>query len=44
MPIYKSEQKLNEFEDISPEHLLQRYNVALAQAVSEGDSRSRYHH
>ncbi|NBO91939.1 MAG: DUF790 family protein [Planctomycetia bacterium] len=29
----KSEQKLNEFEDISPEHLLQRYNVALAQAV-----------
>jgi predicted nuclease of restriction endonuclease-like RecB superfamily len=29
----KSEQKLAHFEDISPERLLQRYNVALAQAV-----------
>jgi predicted nuclease of restriction endonuclease-like RecB superfamily len=29
----KSEQKLAHFEDISPEWLLQRYNVALAQAV-----------
>jgi uncharacterized protein len=29
----KSEQRLQTFKDISPEHLLQRYNVALAQAV-----------
>jgi predicted nuclease of restriction endonuclease-like RecB superfamily len=29
----KSEQKLIRFKDISAEHLLQRYNVALAQAV-----------
>ena len=29
----KSEQRLVSFEDVSPEHLLQRYNVALAQAV-----------
>jgi predicted nuclease of restriction endonuclease-like RecB superfamily len=29
----KSEQKLVSFKDISAEHLLQRYNVALAQAV-----------
>ncbi|MGL4551156.1 MAG: DUF790 family protein [Gemmataceae bacterium] len=29
----KSEQKLIEFEDISAEHLLQRYNVALAQSI-----------
>jgi predicted nuclease of restriction endonuclease-like RecB superfamily len=29
----KSEQKLARFEDVSPERLLQRYNVALAQAV-----------
>ncbi len=29
----KSEQRLIRFKDISPEHLLQRYNVALAQAV-----------
>jgi predicted nuclease of restriction endonuclease-like RecB superfamily len=29
----KSEQRLVTFKDISPEHLLQRYNVALAQAV-----------
>jgi predicted nuclease of restriction endonuclease-like RecB superfamily len=29
----KSEQRLAKFKDISPEHLLQRYNVALAQAV-----------
>ncbi len=29
----KSEQRLQSFKDISPEHLLQRYNVALAQAV-----------
>lgn len=29
----KSEQRLVSFEDISAEHLLQRYNVALAQAV-----------
>ncbi len=29
----KSEQRLARFKDISPEHLLQRYNVALAQAV-----------
>jgi uncharacterized protein len=29
----KSEQRLSKFKDISPEHLLQRYNVALAQAV-----------
>jgi predicted nuclease of restriction endonuclease-like RecB superfamily len=29
----KSEQRLIEFEDISAEHLLQRYNVALAQSI-----------
>src|SRR5262249_40343638 len=29
----RSEQRLIRFRDISPEHLLQRYNVALAQAV-----------
>jgi predicted nuclease of restriction endonuclease-like RecB superfamily len=29
----KGEQRLIEFQDISPEHLLQRYNVSLAQAV-----------
>jgi predicted nuclease of restriction endonuclease-like RecB superfamily len=29
----KSEQRLTKFKDISAEHLLQRYNVALAQAV-----------
>jgi predicted nuclease of restriction endonuclease-like RecB superfamily len=29
----KSEQRLRRFKDISAEHLLQRYNVALAQAV-----------
>jgi predicted nuclease of restriction endonuclease-like RecB superfamily len=29
----KSEQRLHSFKDISPEHLLQRYNVGLAQAV-----------
>jgi predicted nuclease of restriction endonuclease-like RecB superfamily len=29
----KSEQRLTRFKDISPEHLLERYNVALAQAV-----------
>lgn len=29
----KSEQRLTRFKDISAEHLLQRYNVALAQAV-----------
>lgn len=29
----KSEQRLVHFKDISPEHLLERYNVALAQAV-----------
>jgi predicted nuclease of restriction endonuclease-like RecB superfamily len=29
----KSEQRLVRFKDISPDHLLQRYNVALAQAV-----------
>jgi predicted nuclease of restriction endonuclease-like RecB superfamily len=29
----KSEQRLVAFKDISPEHLLERYNVALAQAV-----------
>lgn len=29
----KSEQRLMQFKDISPEHLLQWYNVALAQAV-----------
>ena len=29
----KSEQRLAAFKDISPEHLLHRYNVALAQAV-----------
>jgi predicted nuclease of restriction endonuclease-like RecB superfamily len=29
----KSEQRLARFEDLSPERLLQRYNVALAQAV-----------
>jgi predicted nuclease of restriction endonuclease-like RecB superfamily len=29
----KSAQRLTRFKDISPEHLLQRYNVALAQAV-----------
>jgi len=29
----KSEQRLIRFKDVSPEHLLQRYNVALAQAV-----------
>ena len=29
----KSEQRLSRFKDISAEHLLQRYNVALAQAV-----------
>jgi uncharacterized protein len=29
----KSEQRLVKFKDISPEHLLQRYNVALAQSV-----------
>jgi uncharacterized protein len=29
----KSEQRLTQFKDLSAEHLLQRYNVALAQAV-----------
>jgi predicted nuclease of restriction endonuclease-like RecB superfamily len=29
----KSEQRLVAFKDVSPEHLLQRYNLALAQAV-----------
>jgi predicted nuclease of restriction endonuclease-like RecB superfamily len=29
----KSEQRLIHFKDLSPQHLLQRYNVALAQAV-----------
>ncbi|MFQ3649360.1 MAG: DUF790 family protein [Gemmataceae bacterium] len=49
----KSEQRLIEFEDISAEHLLQRYNVALVQAIVlratrvhvsiTGESRQRWH-